>query len=262
MIKLLTIPVLFFLLQGRAADVRYLFYHVNKDVQWQHDGLKEKAKRGQFLSANQSIILAELADVMLVQSDGKSMLLEKPGTYSYLQIKKLFSSLKPSSTSSGFFSYVFEKFLNGGSADEKQRVSAAVIRGKQAMLLPADSSFLFTTTVVLQWKPEQKNIPYRVIVHVNGKKLDTVIRQKTSFAVPASVLEATKAMLIRWTALPSDSRQKQPASFLSLIPAEKDRPMLQQQLKHLTKAYAKAPQLMRLMKNDLFEHWLELYQLN
>lgn len=262
MIKLLTISAFFILLQGRAADAKYLFYHVNKDVQWQHDGVKEKAQRGKFLSANQSIIITELADVMLVQSDGKSMLLEKPGSYSYLQIKKLFNAAKTNSTSSGFFSYVFDKFLNGGSSDDKQRVSAAVIRGKYAMYLPGDSSFLFTTSILLQWKPEQKNIPYRIIIRINEKRLDTVIRQKTSFTVPATILDGNKAMLLQWTAVPSDSKQKQPNPFLSIIPAEKDKRILQQQLKHLMKDSSKDPQLMRLMKNDLFERWLELYRMH
>jgi hypothetical protein len=261
MIKLFTISAFFFLLQsGSAADVKYLFYHVNKNVYWQHDGLKEKAKRGNFLSANQSIMIAELADVMLVQSDGKSMLLEKPGTYTYLQVKKLFSNLKPGG-SSGFFSYVFEKFLAGGSSDDKQKVSAAVIRGKYAMLLPADSSFLFTTPVMLQWKPEQKNIPYRVRIRVHQTELDTVIRSKTSLTVPASMLQGDEAMLLEWSTIPSGSKQQLPTSFLYLIPAKKDKEIIQQQLSHLTTRYSKNVHLLHLMKKDLFERWLELYQL-
>lgn len=261
MTKLFTISAFFFFVQIKAADVKYLFYHVNKNVYWQHDGLKEKAKRGNFLSANQSILIAELADVMLVQSDGKSMLLEKPGTYTYLQIKKLFSAAKANGTSSGFFSYVFEKFLSGGASDEKQRVSAAVIRGKHAMQLPADSSFLFTNSFVLQWKPEQKNIPYRIIIRVNQLLLDTVLRGKSSFTVPEKLLQGNTARLLKWNAFPSDSKQKQPEPFLYILPAAKDKLILQQQFNQLKKSYSKDQQLLRIMKRDLFERWLELYQL-
>ncbi len=261
MIKLLTVSAFFFFLQGKDADVKYLFYHVNKNVYWQHDGLKEKAKRGNFLSANQSIMIAELADIMLVQSDGKSMLLEKPGTYTYLQIKKLFTTAKANGASSGFFSYVFEKFLAGGSSGDKQRVSAAVIRGKYAMHLPADSSFLFTNSFVLQWKPEQKNIPYRLVIRVNQIILDTVIRNKTTLPVPEKMLQGDEAKLLKWNAFPSDRKQKQPEPFIYIIPAEKDIATIQQQLNHLKKSYSKDLKLFRLMKKDLFERWLELYQL-
>lgn len=262
MTKLLTIFISFFLLmQATAADRNYLVYHANKEVYLQQNGIKEKAKRGMFVSENHRIIIADQSDVMLIQNDGKSMLLTKPGTYSYLQIKKMFSTAGSTGVSSGFFAYVFEKFLNGNAGDEKQKVSAAVIRGKRAMQWPADSSFLFTLPVVLHWKAEQKNIPYRIIIQINGKKLDTVIRGKTSFSVPANISEKNKAMLLQWTAIPSDSKQKHPDHFLSIIPAEKDNRMLQQQLKQLTTSYSNNPQLMRLMKNDLFERWLEIYQL-
>ncbi len=261
MIKLFTISAFFFFITAKAAEVKYLFYHVNKNVYWQHNGLKEIAKRGNFLSAGQSIVIAELADVMLVQSDGKSMLLEKPGTFTYLQIKKLFTSAKANNSSPGFFSYVFEKFLTGGSPDDKQRVSAAVIRGKHAMQLPADSSFLFTNTLVLQWKPEQKNIPYRIIIQVNEFILDTIIRNKSSFTVPEKLLQGNTARLLKWNAFPSDSKQKQPEPFLHIFPAVKDRSILRQQLYQLAKSYSKNQQLFRAMKKDLFERWLELYQL-
>jgi len=262
MIKLLTITVSFFFLQqSKSADIKYLLYHVSNEVHWQHDGLKENAKRGMFLSANQSILIVQQADVMLVQSDGKSLLLDKPGTFTYLQIKKLFSTLKPNGVSAGFFCYVFEKFLTGGSDDDKQKVSAAVIRGKYATYLPADSSFLFTKTILLQWKPEQKNIPYRITVRVNQTVFDTVIRTKTSLTVPAKMLRDDEAMLLKWTAIPSDSKQKQPAPFLYILPSKKDRTVLHQQLKHLTNSYSREPQLLQLMKKDLFERWLELYQL-
>lgn len=260
MIKLFTISAFFFFVQAKAADVKYLFYHVNKNVYWQHDGLKEKAKRGNFLSANQSIVIAELADVILVQSDGKSMLLEKPGTYTYLQIKKLFSAAKAKGSSSGFF-YVFEKFLTGVSSDDKQRVSAAVIRGKHAMQLPADSSFLFTNSFVLQWKPEQKNIPYRIIIRVNQLILDTVVQNKTSLTVPEKMLQGNTARLLKWNAFPSDSKQKQPEPFLYILPAVKDKIILQQQFNQLKRSYSRDQQLLRIMKRDLFQRWLELYQL-
>jgi hypothetical protein len=264
MIKLSTIVLSFFLLplHGKASEVKYLLYHINKEVHRQYNGIKEKAKRGMFITDHQSIIIAEQADVMLVQNDGKSMLLNKPGTYTFLQIKKLFSTAKSSGVSSGFFSYVFEKFLNSQSNDAQQKVSAAVYRGKSAMLSPPDSSFLFTFPVLLQWKTEQKNIPYRVTIRVNEILLDTVIRIKRFLTVPSKMLQGDEAMLLEWSTIPADRKQPQPPPCLYIIPAKKDKEIIKKQLVYLKTTYSKDRHMLRLMEKDLFERWYELYQLN
>ena len=263
MIKSLTIlflPLLFSL-KSNAADLKYLLYHVNKEVHLQQKGIKEKAKRGMFLTENHSIIISELADVMLIQNDGKSMLLSKPGTYTFLQIKKLFSTTKSNGVSAGFFSYVFEKFMNDDSNEGKQKVAAVVYRGKSAMLSPHDSSFLFTTAVVLKWKPEQKNIPYRISIRVNEISFDTVLRSVNTLTIPAKLLKGNKAKIIEWSTLPADSRQKQPAPLIYIIPAKKDKTTIQKQLSLLKTTYSKDKRLLQLMEKDLFERWLQVYQL-
>ena len=264
MIKLVTI--LFFysllILKGNAADIKYLLYHVNKEVHLQQKGIKEKAKRGMFLTDKQSIIISDLADVMLIRSDGKSMLISNPGIYTFQQIKKLFSITKSSGVSAGFFSYVFEKFLKDDGNDRKQKVAAVVYRGKNAMLAPQDSAFLFSKTIRLQWKPEQKNIPYRISIRVNEISFDTVLRSVSTLIVPVNLLKGDNAMVLEWSTLPADSRQKQPAPFIYIIPLKRDIGIIKQQLTHLTTTYSKNKRLLQLMENDLFERWLELYQLN
>ena len=57
MIKLVTILFFYSLLtlKGNAADIKYLLYHVNKEVHLQQKGIKEKAKRGMFLTDKQNI---------------------------------------------------------------------------------------------------------------------------------------------------------------------------------------------------------------
>jgi hypothetical protein len=255
--------ILFFFQQAfaQAAEQKYLLYHVNKDVHWVHDGKKEKAKRGNFLLAAHSIIIPEQADVMLVQTDGKSLLLNKPGTYSFNRISQLFSSSKPSSLSSGFFSYVFEKFLQNESVDEKQKVTAVVFRGRKAMQLPDDSSFIFSFPVTLQWKPEQKNIPYKLSIRINRDSIDTIIRNKNTFLLTEDIFKTdSSAALLVWSAAPSDSKSQTPPS-LAILPAAADKDIIEQQLKQLRLAYSKDPAMLRLMEKDLFERWLELYQL-
>ncbi len=263
MIKSVIILFFSFLLslKGNAADIKYLLYHVNKEVHLQQKGIKEKAKRGMFLTEKQSIIISELADVMLIQNDGKSMLLNKPGTYTFLQVKKIFNTAKSNGVSAGFFSYVFEKFLNDDSNEGKQKVAGAVYRGKNAMLAPQDSGFLFSKTIRLQWKPEQKNIPYRVSIRVNEISFDTVLRAVNTLTIPARLLKGDNTLLIEWSTLPADSRQKQPAPFIYIIPLKRDFGIIKQQLAHLKTTYSKDKRLMRLMEKDLFESWLELYQL-
>lgn len=253
------------LLQQSIAEAgtsqKYLLYHVNKNVQRVEDGKKETARRGMFLMAAHSIIVQPQADVMLVQNDGKSLLLNKPGTYSFYRISQLFSKGTSSSVSSGFFSYVFEKFLQNIDADEKQKVTAVVFRGKKAMQLPNDSSFIFSLPVTLQWKAEQKNIPYKLHIRINKDSIDTIIRNQNTFLLTEQLFKTdSTAALLLWNAAPSDSKSAA-TPFLAIIPAASDKEIIEQQLKQLRAAYSKDPAMLRLLERDLFERWMEVYQL-
>jgi hypothetical protein len=248
-----------FITMLQAGESKYLLYHVNKDVQWVHDGVNEKAKRGVFLLNAHSLILRPTADVMLLQQDGQSLLLSKPGTYSFARINQLFNSAQKTNISAAFFSYVFEKFTNA-ETEEKQRVTATVFRGKKAMLVPGDSSFLLSFPVTLQWKPEQKNIPYKLRIQYRQVRFDTVLVSTANFRVPASIAPDSTGALFCWTVAPADSKTKA-SFFLAIIPAAMDLEIIGQQLKQLRLTYNRQPDMLRLMEKDLFERWMELYQL-
>ncbi len=244
-----------------GTSQKYLLYHVNKNVQRVEQGKKEIAKRGMFLMAPHSIIVQPQADVMLVQNDGKSLLLNKPGTYTFNQISKLFINGNTSSLSSSFFSYVFEKFLQSNNADEQQKVTAVVYRGRKSMQLPSDSSFIFSFPVTLQWKPEQKNIPYKLHIRLNRDSIDTIIRNQNTFLLTEQLFKTdSSAALLVWNATPSDSKSEA-TSFLAIIPAVTDKEIIEQQLKQLRTAYSKDLAMLRLLERDLFERWMEVYQL-
>ena len=244
-----------------GAGQKYLLYHVNKNVQRVENGKKEIARRGMFLMAPHTIILQPQADVMLVQNDGKSLLLNKPGIYTFNRISQLFNSGNISSLSSGFFSYVFEKFLQNENADEQQKVTAVVFRGKKAMQLPVDSSFIFSFPVTLQWKPEQKNIPYKLQIRINRDSIDTIIHNQNSFLLTEQLFKTdSSAALLAWNAVPSDSKSTI-RPFLAILPAANDKEIIEQQLKQLRTAYSKDPSMLRLLEKDLFERWMEVYQL-
>jgi hypothetical protein len=244
-----------------SGQDQFLFYHVTKSVQWVHEGKKEPAKRGAFLKSNQSIVLQELSDIMLVKNDGKSMLLNKPGTYTFQQIKTLFLKSKTTSASAVFFAYVFEKFLSGDDAEEKQKVSAVVFRGPKAMRSPADSVFIFSAPV-LYWKPEQVNIPYKIELKINGTHFDTIVRKQNSLVIPQRFLNniGKQPVRIEWVCYPADGKQKA-APFLMLIPKKADESIIQQQLLELKKLYKANSGLYKVFEKDLLEKWLDLYQL-
>ncbi|MFT3846833.1 MAG: hypothetical protein QM725_17360 [Lacibacter sp.] len=255
--------LLFFLFlqhETKAAETQYLIYSVNKEVHRVNNTKKEKAVRGMFLSAQQSIIISALAEVMLIQNDGKSMLLNKPGTYSYIQVKKLFNTAKPGGMSK-FFSYVFEKFLSGTEGGDEQKVSAAVFRGKVSMTAPTDSSFIFSFPLVLHWKPEQKNLPYKLFIRINELSFDTTLKNLSEYSLKNQLLNNNEPVIVKWLAIPKDSRQAEPIPFVYLVPAKKDITEIKQQMKQLSAAYSKNQQLLRLMKNDLLEQWIRQYKL-
>lgn len=247
-----------------AATDQFLLYHVNKEVHWLHDGTKEKAKRGIFVKANQSLLLNDQSDAMIIQQDGKSLLLNRTGTYTYSQLKALFSNVKKSNTSASFFSYVFEKFLSSNGKEEKQNIGAFVFRGKQPMQLPQDSVFIFTNKIKLSWKPEQATIPYKIQITINGNVFDTVIHKQNTLLIPEHLLpdNSQTAVRINWTCSPTGTKQEAPHPFLLLLPKKEDYEIIQQQLKQLQQSYAGKKQLLRIMEKDLLERWLELYQLN
>lgn len=242
----------------QAAD-KFLLYHVNKQVHWLHDGKKEVAKRGVFLLPKQSIIINTKADVMIVQDDGKSLLLDKPGTFSFEQIKLLLRKTKAESVSKNFFAYVFEKFMTGDDGNEKQRVAAVVYRGRKIMQSPFDSSFVFTVPQ-LQWKPEYASTPHRIEIFINGVSFDTIVRNKTSITIPEHLINHHKhsVKIIQWRCYPADSKQL-PPFFVFIVPAKKDVDTIQTHLAHLKKTYGTKKQMLRLMEKDLFAKWAEIY---
>jgi hypothetical protein len=242
-----------------AAD-KFLLYHVNKQVHWLHDGKKEVAKRGVFLQPEQSIIITPKADVMVVQDNGKSLLLDKPGTFSFEQVKALLQKTKVESVSKNFFAYVFEKFLSGDEGNEKQRVAAVVYRGKKIMHSPLDSCFSFTTPV-LQWKPQYTTVKHRIELNVNGVLFDTLVRNQTTFKIPDKLLseDKYKATIIEWRCYEADTKQP-PAAFIFIIPAKKDAVEIQSQLSYLKNVYGSRKTMLRIMEKDLFANWLETYR--
>lgn len=260
MIKQLIILFSFLCMISNASAEQFLLYHANKGVLWMHNGKKEAARRGIFIHEKESIVLTVKGDVMLIQDNGISVLLDEPGTYSFQKIKNLFQSAKSKNISARFFSYVFEKFLSG-SEDEKQKVTAVVYRGKRAMLSPADSGFIFTNTVKLSWKPEQVNLPYKIRIQINGHVFDTIIRKQNFLTIPSWLLEKNAdAVCIRWTCFPYDLKKTVPPPFVLVRPASGDAVVIQQQLKQLRTAYATKKDLLKVMEKDLLERWMELYQ--
>lgn len=242
----------------KAAD-KFLLYHVNKQVQWIHDGKKETAKRGVFLLPKQSIIISNNADVMLIQDDGKSLLLDKQGSFTFDQIKQLLKTIKPESVSKNFFAYVFEKFLSGSDGNEKQKVAAVVYRGKQLMQTPDDSSFVFTIPKLF-WKADYPSAPHRIEIIVNGVSFDTILRRNFSITIPQHLTgqEKKAGSVVQWRCYPADSKQP-PPMFLLILPAQKDSVTIQKQLMHLRKTYQNRKSMLQLMEKDLFERWLDFY---
>ena len=240
------------------ANSQLLIYHVSKQVHWTHDGKKELAKRGVFLQPGHLISITPQANVMFVQKDGKSMLLDRSGNYTFNQVQLLIQKIKAESISKNFFAYVFEKFLSG-DGDEKQKVAAVVYRGKAVILSPADSIFAFSAPF-LSWKPASVSIPYRLEIKSNNEKFDTVLRKTTSMQLPIRFL-TNLPQLVSWTCYPADSKQK-PPPFLFLIPKKEDSIEIRNQLNAMQKEFGKNQLLLKTMKQDLLIHWINRYHLN
>nr|WP_294903405.1 hypothetical protein [uncultured Lacibacter sp.] len=127
---------------------------------------------------------------------------------------------------------------------------------------PADSSFIFSFPISLEWHPKENATAYKLHIRINKDSLDTIVRNKHSFVLPDNLLKRdSSAALLAWNVNPVDSKSE-PVSFISIIPATTDKEIVEQQLKQLRNAYSKDPAMLRLLEKDLFERWKELYQLH
>ena len=127
---------------------------------------------------------------------------------------------------------------------------------------PADSSFIFSFPVSLEWHPKENATAYKLHIRINKDSLDTIVRNKHSFVLPDNLLKRdSSAALLAWNVQPVDSKSE-PVSFISIIPATADKEIVEQQLKQLRNAYSKDPTMLRLLEKDLFERWKEVYQLH
>ena len=250
--------------QNHVVPDRYLLYHINKDVLWIHNGIKEPARRGVFIEEHHALQLSAKADVMLIQNDGKSILLKEPGQFTFQQIKSRFKKLQETGVTSAFFAYVFEKFLKAGNNETRQKITGVVFRGNELMAAPTDSSFKLDAPVTVSWKTKQRSIPHKISIRINGVIHDTVVRNQLQCTLPAAWLQASaeKGTLVRWKCYPSDSRQSEAfASWIFLVPTPADSAIISHQLQQLRLNYKTDPSLLKIMERDLLERWIELYQL-
>ncbi|NCU06240.1 MAG: hypothetical protein GXC73_19970 [Chitinophagaceae bacterium] len=126
----------------------------------------------------------------------------------------------------------------------------------------ADSIFIFSFPVSLEWHPKENATAYKLHIRINKDSLDTIVRNKHSFVLPENLLKKdSSAALLAWNVNPVDSKSE-PVSFIAIIPAATDKEIVEQQLKQLRSAYSKDPVMLRLLEKDLFERWKELYQLH
>jgi hypothetical protein len=247
------------------AGERFLIYHTKHDVRWIHEGITEKAKRGVFIQEKQQLVVAALSGVMLVRKDGCSLLIDKNGIYSFAQIQQLFRTSKQHSSTTNFLSYVFEKFTNGNENEDQQKVTAAVFRSRQIRTTPRDSSFVFTIPIALKWETVALNIPHRLKISMDSITIDTTIRGSQTYRISDSVIIKTsikRAVLIKWTCENLYSKDGNAQVHFLMLPKQEDIPLIRQQLKIIRKTNTGNPYLIRLLERDLFERWMNVYQLN
>lgn len=127
---------------------------------------------------------------------------------------------------------------------------------------PADSSFIFSFPVSLEWHPKENATAYKLHIRINKDSLDTIVRNKHSFLLPENLLKKdSSAALLAWNVNPVDGKSE-PVSYMAIIPAVTDKEIVEQQLKQLRSSYSKDPAMLRLLEKDLFERWKEVYQLH
>lgn len=247
------------------AGERFLIYHTKHDVRWIHEGITEKAKRGVFIQEKQQLVVAALSGVMLVRKDGCSLMIDKNGIYSFAQIQQLFRTSKQHSSTTNFLSYVFEKFTKGNENEDQQKVTAAVFRGQQIKISPKDSSFIFTLPILLKWEAHTPKIPHRIKISFDTVTLDTIVHGKNMLQITDSIFIKKNIrfpVMIHWTCENLNISNATFQTYHLLLPKKEDVSLIRQQLQSIQKANAGKKDLIRLLERDLFERWMELYQIN
>jgi hypothetical protein len=242
------------------AQSNFVIYHVNGTVNLLNGNQVSKAERGKSITKNSLLDVKLNSSAMLIDSIGKSLLVNKPGKYSFSNLVQLLKNAGKENVAKEFYAYIYKNFKKDKKPEE-QRITAMVQRGHPMMNAPLDSMIITTDEVKFSWTKISKIITARLIIqdHAGTVLLDTTIKNPTSYTAQVGrLLQPGKSY--RWKVDEADTNQPSEYFFNFLIAEKKDLTAVQTQqamIKSVKTLSAK-----RVMQQEIFEYWLNKYNPN
>lgn len=152
---LATILFVFIVLVSKATDISFVVYNVIGSVS---KSSKTKIKKGDKILANETLVLADNASVILICSNYKTIQLNKKGSYTAKNLMDQCNKDAAGYTSS-YFKYVWNEFTHPhgkpeSNPGEYMKNVGAVSRGCNAVEtnLPVDTIHYFDGKFLIHWR--------------------------------------------------------------------------------------------------------------
>jgi hypothetical protein len=179
---LFTTVFIFISILVQAADISFVVYYVKGLVS---KNSKIKIKKGDKISANESVIIGDGASVILICSNYKAIQLNKKGTFTAKSLLVQCND-KGASYSGSYFKYVWNEFTHAhgkpeANPEEYMKNVGAVSRGCNMVQtnIPADTIHISTGALPIYWSSIFPSSVFAIYdVAIDGAPLQKTILEK------------------------------------------------------------------------------------
>ena len=184
MIKPTITGLLFFILlfpEAHSQCDTLTVFHVSGRAFINQDSTTHDIAKGESLY-RANIMLKEHSQVILFNRSGVSIILDKPGYYSFEEIQEMCQQPKKSLLSR-YLSFVWDG-LTEKKTDGNQKIQAAITRGEEFLMkYPFDSPIIISPKILFSWRsiPEHPVYTFEIRDASNRKVIVKTIESDTTF---------------------------------------------------------------------------------
>ncbi|MGJ8745561.1 hypothetical protein [Polaribacter sp.] len=183
-----------------SAQESLVCFYKKGEISKRSKNQENNFKIGQLLYVKDSILVADKAEVTLIDNLGNTYKIANKRNYSFADAVSLKNNAKTESTSKKYLKYVYAQFMN---IEEKETVSGGVYRGKELMYLPDNYAFINQNSFVdFKWKNPGIKTFFLIIRDQKNKKIISKYKlNSTSLGVQLNNKIYKKNSLYEWTIL-------------------------------------------------------------
>ena len=133
----------------------YVIFNRKGEVKFNDTKNLKAALKGSLIKRDYSLYFKPNDTLVLINSDGNSFLISKPGTYTYMDISQFEMKHENASFSRKYFNYVWNQLTNKAKA--KTKVGLVYRNDNVKLLNPTDSVMVFARNLKFEWSSDKPN---------------------------------------------------------------------------------------------------------